>query len=200
MGLHFKKEKYIINQRLNEVTSLDRMNETFDRKMTSLSSDTSTGFLEQDFVLTQSIAAYGDSILYLTINPFFYSSSYVNCSNEDEEIQRMIVSDYKSYYELEDSLDSFSSFWGSISTQRELFSIKGIVSIADTSKDKEEYLWETDNFDELEDIIAQVNNHKFFLIEEFREKIILDLKLRAVESLKKERNKERIMEEVPNKV
>lgn len=112
----------------------------------------------------------------------------------------MIVSDYKSYYELEDSLDSFSSFWGSISTQRELFPIKGIVSIADTSKDKEEYLWETDNFDELEDVIAQVNNHKFFLIEEFREKIILDLKLRAVESLKKERNKERIMEEVPNKV
>lgn len=86
MGLHFKKEKYIINQRLNEVTSLDRMNETFDRKMTSLSSDTSTGFLEQDFVLAQSIAAYGDSILYLTINPFFYSSSYVNCSNEDKEI------------------------------------------------------------------------------------------------------------------
>lgn len=200
MGLHFKKEKYIINQRLNEVTSLDRMNETFDRKMTSLSSDTSTGFLEQDFVLAQSIAAYGDSILYLTINPFFYSSSYVNCSNEDKEIQRMIVSDYKSYYELEDSLDSFSSFWSSISTQRELFPIKGIVSIADTSKDKEEYLWETDNFDELEDVIAQVNNHKFFLIEEFREKIILDLKLRAVESLKKERNKERIMEEVPNKV
>lgn len=176
------------------------MNETFDRKMTSLSSDTSTGFLEQDFVLAQSIAAYGDSILYLTINPFFYSSSYVNCSNEDKEIQRMIVSDYKSYYELEDSLDSFSSFWGSISTQRELFPIKGIVSIVDTSKDKEEYLWETDNFDELEDVIAQVNNHKFFLIEEFREKIILDLKLRAVESLKKERNKERIMEEVPNKV
>ncbi|MEI4283166.1 hypothetical protein [Tetragenococcus halophilus] len=61
-------------------------------------------------------------------------------------------------------------------------------------------MWETDNFDELEDVIAQVNNHKFFLIEEFREKIILDLKLRAVESLKKERNKERIMEEVPNKV